>query len=60
MLSKIIVTRLSRVLNKLISQNQSAFVGSRFILDGVVILNEAIDVVKRRKLECMVFKIDFP
>ncbi|XP_057798040.1 uncharacterized protein LOC131014167 [Salvia miltiorrhiza] len=40
--AKILAERLKRVMGSIISDNQSAFVKGRFILDGVVILNEAI------------------
>lgn len=43
-LSNILVARLSKVLDGLISQNQSVFIGERYILDGGVILNEAIGI----------------
>lgn len=45
-LSKILAARLRKVLDDLISVNQSAFVGNRHILDGVVVINEAIDEAK--------------
>ncbi|MCH91947.1 LINE-1 reverse transcriptase like, partial [Trifolium medium] len=48
-LSKLLANRLKRVLGKLISPCQSAFLPSRQILDGVVVLNEIIDLAKRRK-----------
>lgn len=49
-LSKILAARLSRVIDNVISTNQSAFVGDRYILYGVVILNEAIVEAKKRHL----------
>lgn len=58
-LSKILATRLRKVLDGLISQNQSAFIRDKYILDGVVILNEVIAETKRKKIKCMLFKIDF-
>ncbi|PNX99941.1 cysteine-rich receptor-like protein kinase, partial [Trifolium pratense] len=58
-LSKILANRLKRVLGKLISNGQSAFLPHRQIFDGVVVLNEVIDLAKRRKDKCMFFKVDF-
>lgn len=58
-LSKILATRFSKVIGRVISVNQSAFIGERYILDGVVILNEAIEEAKRRHLKRLLFKIDF-
>ncbi|GAU33427.1 hypothetical protein TSUD_380630 [Trifolium subterraneum] len=57
--SKILANWLKRVLGKLISNCQSAFLPSRQILDGVVVLNEIIDLAKRRKDNCLLFKVDF-
>ncbi|MCH88013.1 LINE-1 reverse transcriptase like, partial [Trifolium medium] len=51
--------RLKRVLSKLISNCQSAFLPKRQILDGVMVLNELIDLAKWRKDECLIFKVDF-
>ncbi|CAJ2672027.1 unnamed protein product [Trifolium pratense] len=50
---------MKRVMGKLISPCQSAFLPNRQILDGVVVLNEIIDLAKRRKDSCMLFKVDF-
>ncbi|GAU20609.1 hypothetical protein TSUD_33450 [Trifolium subterraneum] len=58
-LSKILANRLKKVLGNLISNCQSAFLPQRQILDGVVVLNEIIDLANRRKDECLLFKVDF-
>jgi hypothetical protein len=58
-LSKLLANRLKRVMGKLISKCQSAFLPNRQILDGVVVLNELIDLAKRRKDKCLLFKVDF-
>ncbi|PNX97198.1 cysteine-rich receptor-like protein kinase, partial [Trifolium pratense] len=58
-LSKILAARLKCVLGKLISGCQSAFLPSRQIMDGVVVINEIIDLAKRNNTECMIFKVDF-
>lgn len=58
-LAKLFASRLSKVMDKLISTNQSAFVGKRNIMDGIMILNEVVVEAKKRKLEIAFFKIDF-
>lgn len=58
-ISKILSIRLSKVLGSIISEQQSAFIGGRQILDSVVVLNEAMDDIKARKDKCLAYKIDF-
>ncbi|XP_057809058.1 uncharacterized protein LOC131023530 [Salvia miltiorrhiza] len=58
-IAKILAQRLSAVMDSIISENQSAFIKGRFILDGVVILSEVIEEAKREKNGRMIFKIDF-
>jgi hypothetical protein len=54
-LSMLLANRLKRVLGKLISSCQSAFLPQPQILDGVVVLNELIDLATRRKDACIFF-----
>lgn len=42
----------------MISENQSAFIRGRQILDEIIILNEVIHEAKWWKKECFIFKID--
>lgn len=58
-LAKVLAGRLSKVRDKIIAVNQSAFVGNRSIQDGIVILNEAVEEARRKKLSRIFFKIDF-
>lgn len=58
-LDKVLAIRLKRVLPNVISKCQSAFLGGRNILDGVVVVNEVVDLAKRSKEECLLFKVDF-
>ncbi|GKU94416.1 hypothetical protein SLEP1_g7914 [Rubroshorea leprosula] len=48
-----------KVMNSIISQNQSAFIGGRHIADGIIITNELIHDAKRRKRPTLIFKADF-
>ncbi|GKV02931.1 hypothetical protein SLEP1_g15305 [Rubroshorea leprosula] len=57
-LAKLLANRLSRVLNSIIGENQSAFIEGRQLV-GVVVANEAIDGVRKSKSQCFIFKIDF-
>ncbi|GAU48216.1 hypothetical protein TSUD_405030 [Trifolium subterraneum] len=58
-LSKVLAARLKKVMGKLISKVQSGFLPNKHILDGVLVVNELIDLAKRRKAECLLFKVDF-
>lgn len=58
-ISKVLEARLRKVIGKLISNNQEAFVPGRQILDRVLVINKILYFAKRNKKECMVFKVDF-
>jgi hypothetical protein len=58
-LAKVLSTRLGQVMGKLISNNQSAFIKGRLLVDGVLALNEVVDLVKRARKKCIIFKVDF-
>ncbi|GJZ90403.1 RNA-directed DNA polymerase, eukaryota, reverse transcriptase zinc-binding domain protein [Tanacetum coccineum] len=57
--AKILANRLSKVIDSIISPEQSAFITRRQILDGPLILSETIDWYKKRKKKMMLFKVDF-
>ncbi|XP_035840290.1 uncharacterized protein LOC110913949 [Helianthus annuus] len=57
-ISKVLVNRLKKVVGKLVSEEQTAFLAGRNISDGPLILNEVIAWMKRAKRPGMVFKID--
>lgn len=48
-----------QVLPKIISESQSAFIGGRSILDGVLMANEIVDGWKKKKKQSIVLKCDF-
>nr|GEX53743.1 RNA-directed DNA polymerase, eukaryota, reverse transcriptase zinc-binding domain protein [Tanacetum cinerariifolium] len=57
--AKILANRLSKVIDSIISPEQSAFITGRQILDGPFILSETIDWYKKRKKKMMLFKVNF-
>lgn len=58
-ISKLLALRLKKVLGGVISTCQSAFLPNRQILDGVVVVNEVVDLAKRANKSCFVLKVDF-
>lgn len=57
--AKVLANRLAKVVELVISENQSAFVGKKHILDSILVLNESVDYVKKEKKQSFVFKVDF-
>ena len=51
-ITKVLMNRLSKVVNPIISPIQTAFVKGRYIMEGVVILHEAINSIKMKKTKC--------
>ena len=58
-LSKVLANRLRNVIGSVISSSQTAFVPGRQILDGLLIVNELVDVARKRKKDLLLFKLDF-
>ncbi|GJU96537.1 putative RNA-directed DNA polymerase, eukaryota, reverse transcriptase zinc-binding domain protein [Tanacetum coccineum] len=58
-IAKILANRLSKVIHKIVSKEQSAFIAGRQILDGPIILSEIIEWHKQRKKQLLNFKVDF-
>jgi hypothetical protein len=59
LVSKVLAKRLGKVMDSIISKNQLAFIKGRHLADGVVVVNEVVDLAKRTKKECVIFKVDF-
>nr|GEX17097.1 putative RNA-directed DNA polymerase, eukaryota, reverse transcriptase zinc-binding domain protein [Tanacetum cinerariifolium] len=57
--AKILIDRLSKVIDSIISPDKSAFITRWKILDGRLILNETIDWYKKQQKKMMLFKVDF-
>ena len=57
-LTKVLANGIKRVMDKVISKSQNAFVEGRQILDAVLIANEIVDSIMRRKKRGLVCKLD--
>jgi len=58
-IAKVLSRRLKLVLPKLISENQTAFVHGRQILDGVLVASEVVNWMKKKKKPGILMKMDF-
>ncbi|GKB27051.1 E-beta-farnesene synthase [Tanacetum coccineum] len=58
-IAKILANRLVVVLGDIVNAVQSAFVANRKILVGSFILNELFHWCKKKKIQTMIFKVDF-
>lgn len=58
-LAKLLANSLKMVMDKIISECQTSFIGKWQIMDSVLALNEILDEAKRRRKKCLVFKADF-
>lgn len=56
---KVLVTSLGPVMDKLISHNQRTFLKGEILVDGVMGVNEMVDLAKRTKRICLFLKVDF-
>ncbi|GAB4844966.1 hypothetical protein Ancab_040114 [Ancistrocladus abbreviatus] len=58
-IAKLLANRLKKIIDKVVSDHQTAFIGGRQILDGVVTMNEIVDEVKKKCRKSFMFKVDF-
>jgi hypothetical protein len=58
-ISKVLNNRLASCITKVISDSQYGFIKNRYIMDGVISLNEILHEVKRKNQSGVVLKIDF-
>ncbi|GKC33644.1 putative RNA-directed DNA polymerase, eukaryota, reverse transcriptase zinc-binding domain protein [Tanacetum coccineum] len=58
-ISKLLASRLAKVIDTIIGPNQSSFIKGRQILDGCLIVNEIIRMASLEKQKLLLFKVDF-
>ena len=57
-LAKVLASRLRRVIDKVVSHSQNAFIEGREILDATLIANEVVNSMRRRNDGKLVCKLD--
>jgi hypothetical protein len=57
--AKVLAKRLAKVMDKVVASTQSAFLKGRFLVDGVMVVNEIVDLAKKSGKSCCIFKVDF-
>ena len=57
--AKILATRLAEVIDMVVTQEQTAFVKKRQILDGHLLVNEVLHWAKNKNKKMMLLKVDF-
>jgi hypothetical protein len=55
LVAKVLTKRLCLVMDSITSKNQSAFIKGRLLVDGVLVINEVVDWVKKVKKKCWSF-----
>ncbi|GJR02184.1 transposon TX1 uncharacterized [Tanacetum coccineum] len=58
-ISKLLSERIKKVIGNVIGEVQNAFIHGRYILDGVLIVNETMEFMKKKKQKGIDFKLDF-
>jgi Reverse transcriptase (RNA-dependent DNA polymerase) len=58
-ITKLLTNRTAPLMDNLISPTQTSYIKGRNIMDNVVVTTEVLHFVKRKKIKCLLLKIDF-
>jgi hypothetical protein len=57
--TKVATNRLTQIAHSMVQPSQTAFMPGRHILEGVVVLHETLHEIHSKKLDGVIFKVDF-
>ena len=57
--TKVGTNRLTQIAHSVVQPSQTAFMPGRHILEGVVVLHETLHEIHSKKLDGVIFKVDF-
>src|SRR3989337_3841463 len=57
--TKVGMNRLTRIAHSVVRPTQTAFMPGRHILEGVVVLHETLHGIHSKKVDGVIFKVDF-
>ncbi|GJV23438.1 putative RNA-directed DNA polymerase, eukaryota, reverse transcriptase zinc-binding domain protein [Tanacetum coccineum] len=57
-ISKMLAERVKKVIGNVVGDVQNAFIKGRYILDGILVANETVEFIKRKKEKGLVFKVN--
>ncbi|GJZ90071.1 reverse transcriptase domain, reverse transcriptase zinc-binding domain protein [Tanacetum coccineum] len=58
-IAKKLVERIKRVVGIVVGEAQNVFIKGRYILDEILIANEAMEYLQKKKIKILIFKVDF-
>ena len=58
-ITKVLMNRLSKIIKPIILPTHTAFIKGRYIMEGIVILHEALNSIHHHKQNDVIFKVDF-
>ncbi|GAU25119.1 hypothetical protein TSUD_274080 [Trifolium subterraneum] len=59
LIAKVLAGRLAKVMDLVVATTQSAFLVGRNLVDGVLVVNEVVDLAKKSGKPCLILKVDF-
>ncbi|MCH79506.1 LINE-1 reverse transcriptase like [Trifolium medium] len=59
LIAKVLAARLAKVMDSVVATTQSAFIKGRNLVDGVMVVNEVVDLAKKSGRPCLILKVDF-